>query len=111
MNNKTNYLKFLGYFLVLLFPLAQVAHAQFDTPISAEDQENFDQILSPVTKIYNFIKYAASVVAGIALLFGGISYMFSGNDVAKREKSKHTIAYVLIGLCVIWGAPYGVSML
>ena len=71
----------------------------------------FDEILSPVTKIYNLIKYGASLVAVIALLFAGISYMFSGNDIRKRDTSKNMAAYVFIGLVVIWAAPFVVNLL
>jgi len=85
--------------------------ASLDTSISAEDKAKFDEILSPVTKIYNLVKYAASVIAVIALLFAGISYMFSGNDVRKRDSSKNMASYVLMGLVVIWAAPYVVNLL
>lgn len=54
--------------------------------LSPEDKEKFDQILEPVFKIYNFIKYIASVVAAIFLLYSGITYMTSGSDPKKKEK-------------------------
>ena len=104
--------KFLCYFLVVLIPLTKVVEAaNLDTTISDEEKSKFDQILTPVTKIYNFIKYTASLIAVIALLFAGISYMWSGNDVQKRDKSKNMAAYVIIGLSVIWAAPFVVNLL
>ena len=114
--NSILWLKCVGYFLILIVPLfqsASVVHAAADlnTTVSAEDKAKFDQVLAPVTKIYNFIKYAASLVAAIALLFAGMSYMFSGDDIKKRETSKHMAAYTLIGLAVIWAAPFVVNML
>ena len=114
MKNESNWnwLKYMSFFLVILFPLMKVAHAaELDTTISEEDKTKFDQILTPVTKIYNFVKYAASLIAVIALLFAGISYMFSGNDIKKRDTSKNMAAYVLIGLSVIWAAPFAVNLL
>ena len=104
--------KFLCYFLVVLIPLTKVVEAaNLDTTISDEEKSKFDQILTPVTKIYNFIKYTASLIAVIALLFAGISYMWSGNDVQKRDKSKNMAASVIIGLSVIWAAPFVVNLL
>ena len=115
-NTNWKWMSALSYFLILIVPLfqsASIVHAaaDLDTTISPEDKAKFDQVLTPVTKIYNFIKYAASLIAAIALLFAGISYMFSGDDIKKRETSKHMAAYVLIGLAVIWAAPFVVNML
>ena len=111
-NTKKQLARFLGYFLVILVPLLRVAHAaSLNTSISDEDKAKFDQILTPVSTIYNFIKYAASLIAVIALLFAGISYMFSGNDIKARDTSKNMAAYVLIGLSVIWAAPFVVNLL
>ena len=105
-------MEILSLFLVLTLPLMKVVEAaNFNTTVSDEDKAKFDQVLTPVTKIYNFIKYAASLVAVIALLFAGISYMFSGNDIKRRDTSKHMASYVLIGLSVIWAAPFVVNLL
>lgn len=110
------WLRVLMYFLILTLPLVtsqnvRAATAPLDTEITAEDKSKFDKILEPVMKVYNLIKYAASVIAVIALLFAGINYMFSGNDVRKRDVSKNMAAYVLIGLVVIWAAPFVVNLL
>lgn len=114
--NDIGWIKVLGYlmlFIVPMFNFAGTAHAaaDLDTTISEADKAKFDEILTPVAKIYNFIKYAASLIAVIALLFAGISYMFSGNDIKKRDTSKNMAAYVLIGLVVIWAAPFVVNLL
>ena len=101
--------KFLLVVLVFAVPVTQAA--DLDTTITNEDKQKFDQILTPIGKIYNFIKYAASLIAVIALLFAGISYMFSGNDVRKRDISKNMAAYVVIGLSVIWAARFVVNLL
>ncbi|MBL7054872.1 TrbC/VirB2 family protein [Candidatus Woesearchaeota archaeon] len=106
-------LKFLIFFVMLL-PFAGLVGAEtadLDTAITAEDKAKFDEVLTPVVKIYNFIKYTASVIAVIALLGAGISYMFSGNDVRKRDVSKNMFAYVIIGLVIIWAAPFAVNLL
>jgi hypothetical protein len=77
----------------------------FNQTISPTDQATFDQILSPIMKIYNLAKYAATVIAVIVLLFAGITFITSGDDPGKREKAKNMAMYVLIGLAVIWAAP------
>ena len=114
--NNNSCIKGLGFCVLIIMSVLSVAaaaHAQadLDAPISAEDKAKFDEILTPVTKIYNLIKYGASLVAVIALLFAGISYMFSGNDIRKRDTSKNMAAYVFIGLVVIWAAPFVVNLL
>ncbi len=85
--------------------------ADIDTEISAEEQQQFDQILQPVFKIYNFVKYIATVVAVMFLLYAGISYMTSGNDPKKRDQAKNIVTYVVIGMVVIWAAPLLVNLL
>lgn len=118
MKKSTNHmsiraLSFCVLILMSVLNLAGTAHAQasLGTTITPEDKAKFDEILTPVAKIYNFIKYAASLVAVIALLFAGISYMFSGNDIRKRDTAKNMATYVVIGLVVIWAAPFVVNML
>lgn len=79
-------------------------------PSGTGDTAAFDQILQPVWKVYNFVKYVATAIAALFLVFAGIMYMMSGNDVMKRENAKHTIAYVVVGLIVIWAAPFVVQL-
>jgi uncharacterized membrane protein len=100
-------------FVLMLLPmvLASNHRVDLDTTISSEDQAQFDDILEPVMKIYNFIKYIASVVAVIFLLYAGISFMTSGSDPRKRDASKNIAMYVIIGLLIIWAAPMIVNLL
>jgi len=100
-------LVFLG---LLLLPLAVLA-ADFNSTITPEEQATFDQILAPVMKIYNFVKYAATVLAVVFIVFAGITFISSGNDQAKREQAKMMITYIVIGLIVIWVAPLIVQFL
>lgn len=97
--------------LVMLLAQPLVLAADFDETISEEDKQTFDQILEPVMKIYNFIKYAATVLAVIFIVFAGVTFIMSGNDQAKREQSKSMMTYVVIGLIVIWIAPLIVNYL
>jgi hypothetical protein len=108
---KLHYLLLLFMVLISVVPIVMAQTAPLNTPISSAEQAQFNQILQPVMKIYNFIKYIASVVAGIFLLYAGITYMASGSDPKKREQAKNIAAYVIIGLIVIWAAPIAVGLL
>ena len=96
--------------LLLLLTAVPVMAYEFDG-MSSSDKATFDQILKPVMKIYNFIKYAATVVGAIVMLVSGVSYMMSGYDPKKREQAKNMAMYVIIGLLVIWAAPMMVNLL
>ena len=97
--------------LLLIIGMPFAAAVDFNTTISDQDKQAFDQMLVPVMKIYNLVKYAATVIATLILLFAGVSYMISGNDPKKRETAKSMVMYVVIGLIVIWGAPLIVKFL
>lgn len=91
--------------------LAVDQQANIDTQITQDEKDQFDAILAPVFKIYNFVKYIVTVVAAIFLLYAGISYMTSGNDPKKRDTAKKTASYVIIGMLVIWATPLLVGLL
>jgi type IV secretory pathway VirB2 component (pilin) len=97
--------------LLAMFALNFVAAVDFNQDISAEDKAAFDQILEPVMKIYNLVKYSATIIAVVVLLFAGITYITSGSDPGKREKAKNMGMYVVVGLIVIWAAPLIVNFI
>ena len=104
-------MKQIWLLLILTLVLSSAVLAiDFDDEISDEDQETFDQILAPVMKIYNFIKYSATVIAVLALMIAGINFVTSGGDVAKREQTKSTAFFIVIGLIIIWVAPYIIGL-
>jgi multisubunit Na+/H+ antiporter MnhB subunit len=78
--------------------------------IAATDAD-FEEILAPLTVIYDLIKYAATIVAGLVMLFAGVTYIASGSDPGKREKAKNMVMYVIVGLMVIWAAPFVVNLI
>lgn len=80
-------------------------------PSGPVNTATFDQILQPVWTIYNFVKYIATAIAAIVLVVAGINFMTSGSDMMKRENAKTTIMYVVIGMVVIWAAPYLLQLL
>ena len=95
---------------LMLMTTIYSASAAAIPPSGSADIGTFDQILQPVWKVYNFVKYIATAIATIFLVFAGIMYMMSGSDVTKRENAKHTISYVVLGLIVIWAAPFVVQL-
>ena len=111
MRNRFSRMESVLLLAALVFSLPMAQALDLDAPPSDADKAAFDNILVPVLKIYNFIKYSASVIAVIAMLFAGISYMTSGNDPKKRETSKNIASYVVIGLVIIWAAPFAGNML
>lgn len=96
---------------LLILAMPTVFAVDFDEDISSEDKATFDNILEPVMKIYNFVKYTATVLAVVFLLFAGVTFIMSGNDQGKREQAKMMATYIIIGLIVIWVAPLIVGYL
>ena len=102
---KPKMLKVLPLAILMLLVLTQVGM------VAAADDSDFEEILKPLTTIYNLVKYAATVIAGLVMLFAGITYISSGSDPGKREKAKNMVMYVIIGLIVIWAAPFVVDLI
>ena len=94
-----------------LFLSAIVSAYDFNQSITPEQQATFDQIVSPVMKIYNLVKYVATGIASLVLLLAGINYIMGGSDPKKRDNAKAMATYVLIGLVVIWAAPFVVQFI
>lgn len=98
-------------FFVSLMVMQFVMAVDFNQTVSADDKASFDQILSPIMKIYNLVKYSATVLAVVVLLFAGVTYIISGSDPGKRQQAKSMAMYVVIGLIVIWAAPLVVNFI
>lgn len=97
--------------IVFLFAAHLALAYDFNQSVSSQNQATFNQILQPVMNIYNLVKYAASAIAGMALLFAGVTYMTSGSDPRKRDNAKNMAMYVVIGLVIIWAAPFVVNLI
>jgi len=102
---KPRLLRVLPLAIFMLLVLTQVGM------VAAADESDFEEILKPLTTIYNLVKYAATVIAGLVMLFAGVTYISSGSDPGKREKAKNMVMYVIIGLIVIWAAPFVVDLI
>jgi len=108
MGMKSLFILCMFFALIISTPLIM---AGFNDDISNADKDTFDEILEPVMKIYNLVKYSATVIAVMVMLFAGVGYMTSGNNPAKREDAKNMLMYVIIGLIVIWAAPLIVNFI
>jgi len=97
----------LRILIKLLCFLLIVAPTVFSAVHAAEtgDTATFNEILRPILKITNFVKYAATILALLYLIFAGVSFVISGGNVGSRENSKSMIAFIIVGLAVIWAAP------
>ena len=96
---------------LLFLPMVAADNFDVDTEITPEEIDQFEEILEPVVMIYNFVKYIATLVAAIFLVYAGVSFMISGNDPRKRDQAKNIAMYVVIGLIVIWAAPMIVNFI
>ena len=90
--------------------LALLALAFSQIAIISAQSADFEEILQPLQTIYDLVKYAATVIAGLVMLFAGIAYIMNGSDPKRRENAKNMIMYVIIGLMVIWAAPFVVEL-
>ncbi len=97
----------LSILILLLIFAAPITYAaiDFDQGLSDDEEQQVDQILQPVMKVYNAFKYAATVVAVLVLVFAGFTFLTAGGENAKKDRAKNMAAGVVIGLIVIWVAP------
>ncbi len=111
INIKTKFVASLLLLLLLLPSLVLAQQPNLNTTLTPQEQATFDQILQPVMKIYNLVKYIATAIAALVLLLAGVNYMMSGADPKKRDNAKAMAMYVILGLVVIWAAPLVVSFI
>ncbi len=97
-------------FLLLLLPVA-FAEIDFDDGLTDQEEAQVDKILEPVMKVYNILKYTATIIGVLMIVFAGISFVTAGGQTAKKDRAKHMIAGVVVGLIVIWVAPLVVKLI
>jgi len=98
--------------LLLLLTIPSVlAVIDFDEGLTQDEEDMIDEILAPVMKVYNFIKYTATVVGVLMLVFAGITFVIAGGDQGQKEKAKNMAVGVVIGLIIIWVAPLVVEFI
>jgi len=96
------------FWIILLFAIFIIVLSLI---LVSAQEESFEEIMRPLQTIYDLTKYTATLVAGLVMLFAGITYISSGSDPGKREKAKNMVMYVIIGLIVIWAAPFVVDLI
>jgi len=97
-------LSVLAFFLCMTFVQMTLVRAD------PGNQSQYQEILQPVQNIYDFVKYAVTIIAGLVLIFAGYTFITSGNDPKKKDSAKNMIMYVIIGLAIIWAAPLIVKL-
>lgn len=104
--------KLFSTILLILFVMPTIISAiDFNAELSASDKARFDNALEPVVKAYTMFKYAVSVIAVVILSIAGVTYMVSGGDPKKRDTAKSMATYVIIGMIIIWAAPFVVDFM
>ncbi len=79
--------------------------------LDPSDQASFNQILTPITRIYSFVKYSSTTIAALFLVFVAITYMTSGSDAKKRDNAKLMAGSIIFGLVIIWATPFVIDYL
>jgi len=90
--------------VLVALPLVS-AEVDFDKKLTSDEQKQVDAILAPVMKVYNTIKYTATVIGVLMFVFAGITFVMSGGERAKKDRAKNMAVGVVIGLMIIWVAP------
>ena len=97
---------------LLLFVMPVVlADMNFNSSLTDDQKQTFDQILAPLMNIYNFLKYASTIIGVLMFVYAGITFVTAGGEQAKKEKAKQIAMGVVIGLILIWVAPLVVRYL
>lgn len=97
--------------MVLTFPVLSVKAAVDYKEPTRSDITVYNELLKPIFKVLNFVKYAGTIIAILYLLMTAISFITSGNNIGIREANKSTISFIILGLVIIWGAPTIVNFL
>jgi|SRR3989344_1023279 len=96
--------------VLLLLPVA-LAAISYDQELSTDDKQQLEIILSPALKLLRAAQYLATFAAVVMLIYAGVLIVMFGSEMEKRKRGKQVIAGVIIGLLVIWGAPYFIRFL
>lgn len=83
----------------------------FSTFVAAQSPGNLNAITEPITRIYDIVKAAVSILGVLAITVAGGQYMFSGSNIQTREAAKSMASYAVIGLVLVWSAPLVVMYL
>lgn len=65
---------------------------------------SFDNILSLSENIGGFLMILGGIIAGIAVVWSGLSYMLAGSDSSRVKSSKDTLKAALIGAFILFSS-------
>src|SRR6188508_2223660 len=68
-------------------------------------------IIDLMQSVAGFLLIIGTVLAGIAVLYSGITYMLAGSDAAKVKHAKEILKTGLIGSAIIEGVGFIISVL
>ena len=103
--NKLSILFAFSVLTVLSLVLVSQASAQWVVPNNIFNLP--DDINAGILNLTNWLLGFAGVLSVLALIWGGINYIFSSGDTQKADLSKKIIYYALIGLFVV-GFAYAI---
>lgn len=83
---------------VLSFILAGQANAQWSVPSNIFSLP--DDIDQGIMNLTNWLLWFVTLLSVIAIIWGGVNYVFSSGDVQKADLSKKIIYYAIIGILV-----------
>ncbi len=96
--NKLSILFAFPVLTILSLIITSKASAQWSVPNNIfQLPENIDQGIMNLT---NWLLWFVTLLSVLAIIWGGINYIFSSGDTAKADLSKKIIYYALIGLFV-----------
>lgn len=87
----------LIFFMLSATPFVHAADAS---------DENLQKIKEPLERIYTVVQTLISIVAVLVITFAGFRFMASGKNIQARESAKQMLSYAVMGLLIIWIAPY-----
>lgn len=86
------------------------AQADWSDP-SGQEAANFQDLPVIFENLLGFIIPLAGVVIFLMILVGGFKFMTSGGDPKKSEEAKGTLTWAIIGLLVLIGAWFILSLI
>lgn len=96
--NKLSILFTFSILTILSFVLTGQANAQWSVPTNIFSLP--DDIDQGIINLTNWLLWFVTVLSVIAMVWGGINYIFSSGDVQKADLSKKILYYAMIGLLV-----------